>query len=149
MKKITLLRFEFSPGYGDMLGGYHAAFLMKNNGGKWEYICHDREDHSAPTIVTVYDVDAEAVSFFEQFLTKKRVFSLKRRPKSDLFITDYSPWHMNIDYETTFFGKIVKKSCDLYQYKKYSGRDNKLIKETKERFTALRGEKISETVEDA
>lgn len=56
---------------------------------------------------------------------------------------------MNIDYETTFFGKIVKKSCDLYQYQKYSGRDHKLVKEMKERFTALRGEKISETVEDA
>ena len=77
------------------------------------------------------------------------MFSLKRRPKSDLFITDCSTWHMIIDYETTFFGKILKKSCDLYQYKKYSGRDNKLIKETKERFTALRGEKMSETVEDA
>ena len=73
---------------------------------------------------------------------------MKNRPKSDIFATDYSPWRWNIDYETTLFGKKKTVYCSIGEYKMYSGRDRKLLNELHVQFCALRGEKISETVEE-
>ena len=148
MKKIKLHRVSYSPGYCDMMGGGHEVSLEKGGDGNWNYICRDREDHSAPQVTTVYAVSEEAADRFADFIQKKRVISLKNRPKSDIFATDYSPWRWNIDYETTLFGKKKTVYCGFGEYKVYSGRDRRLLKELSERFRALRGEKISETVEE-
>ncbi|MBR6427025.1 MAG: hypothetical protein IKS28_04280 [Clostridia bacterium] len=147
MKNFKLVRVRFSPGYSDMRGACHSACLEKDGTGAWTMEYSDREDHSAPTVVTTYEVPPGAAEDFEKFLNKKRVLSLEKRLKSSLFATDYSPWSYSIDYEKTEFGKAVQRSCSLSEYKLYSKRDLTLLKELRERFEALRGRKISETTE--
>lgn len=145
MKEIKIRSISFSPGYGDMLGGYHSVSLEKNRDGKWTYVCNDREHYNAPTVVSTYAVSEEAVAQFEEFILKKRVISLEKRPKSNLFATDYSQWSWSIDYDVTSFGKTRREYCNFDEYKKYTGHDYDILNELEERFEALRGEKISET----
>ena len=68
MKEIKIRSISFSPGYGDMLGGYHSVSLEKNRDGKWTYVCNDREHYNAPTVVSTYAVSEEAVAQFEEFI---------------------------------------------------------------------------------
>ena len=102
----------------------------------------------SPTVVSTYAVSEEAVARFAEFILKKSVISLEKRPKSDMFVTDYSPWSWSIDYETTQFGNTKRESCSIEQYKTYSRKDDELLDELKERFCALRGEKLSEKAEE-
>ena len=148
MKEIKINRVSYSPGYGDMLGGYHESTLRKDKDGNWTYICCDRETHDRPTVTTVYAVSAEEVAQFEEFIKAKKVLSLEGRPQSNMFMTDYSPWSWSIDYDTTAFGKTKREYCSLGEYKRYSGSDYELLNELEKRFTAIRGEKISETAEN-
>ena len=148
MKEIRITRINYRPGYGDMLGGYHEVILRKDKDGNWTYVSRDREDYRAPTVTTVYGVADEAVAQLEEFILEKKILSLADRPKSDIFATDYSPWSWSIDCETKSLGKIEQSYCIIEEYKRYSGRDYELLNELRERFTALRGEKISETVEE-
>ena len=147
MKEIKLIKVIFRPGYGDMLGGYHESVLKKDKDGSWIYVCSDRETHDDPTVTAVYAVSAEAVAEFEEFIKSENVLSLENRLESNLFATDYSPWSWRIDYDTTSFGKPKRENCSLEEYRRYSGRDYELLRELKNRFTAMRGEKISETTE--
>ncbi len=147
MKIIKVQRISYSPGYGDMLGGGHSVSLRKDNEGNWNYISRDQEDHTSPTVTTVYAVSGEAVKELSEFISKKKIISLENRRDSDLFATDYSPWSWNVDYETTSFGKTKIRYCALKEYKNYKSSDYELLKELRERFYALKGEKISETVE--
>ena len=148
MKEIKINSVSFSPGYGDMLGGYHKSTLRKDKDGGWIYVCSDRETHDRPAITTVYAVSDEAVAQFEEFIKSNKVLSLEGRPESNMFMTDYSPWSWSIDYDTTALGKPRREYCSFGEYKKYSGQDYKLLSELEKRFTALRGEKISETAGD-
>ena len=148
MKEIKISRVSFSPGYGDMLGAYHGCELRKEKDGRWICVCRDREAHCEPTVVTVYCVSDEAVARFEEFIKENGIFALENRPESDLFMTDYSPWSWNIDYDTVFSGKTERRYFSLGEYRRYSGRDYELLRELERRFLALRGEKISETRED-
>lgn len=148
MKSIKLHRVSFSPGYSDMLGGYHESTLRKGEDGSWTFFCSDREVHSEPTVTAIYAVNADAAEQFEKFITDSKIFSLEDRPKSDIFATDYSPWNWSIDYETTSFGKTKREYCSFGEYKRYSRRDHELLSELERRFVSLRGEKISETVEE-
>lgn len=148
MKDFKLIRFEYSPGYGDMLGESHSATLKQNSDGSWSVISRDREHHRAPRIITTYAVSDETVRSFEEFIEKKKVISLENRPKSDMFATDYSPWSCCIEYSATSFGRTENRYCSITEYKRYSGRDYDLMKEMDNRFTALRGDKISEVTED-
>ena len=148
MKEIKIHRISYSPGYGDMLGGYHESTLRKDKGGNWTFVCSDRETHDRPTVTTTYAVSAEAVAQFEKFINDNKIVSLENRPKSDMFATDYSPWSWGIDYETTSFGKTKREYCSFGEYKRYSGRDYDLLNELEKRFTALRGEKTAETTEE-
>ena len=147
MKEIKLIKVNFHPGYGDMLGGYHESVLKKDNDGGWICVCSDRETHDDPTVTAVYAVSAEAVAEFEEFIKSENVLSLENRLESDLFANDYSPWSWRIDYDTTSFEKPKRDYCSLEEYRRYSGRDYELLRELKNRFTAMRGEKISETTE--
>ena len=147
MKNFKLVRVRFSPGYSDMTGAGHSVCLKKDGTGAWTMEYSDREDHSAPTVVTTFEADLGEVEKFEKFINARRVLSLEKRLKSSLFATDYSPWSYSIDYEKTEFGKAVQRSCSLSEYKLYSKRDLTLLKELRERFEALRGRKISETTE--
>ena len=122
--------------------------MRKDKDGNWTYVSRDREDYRAPTVTTVYGVADEAVERLEEFISKKNILSLEDRTKSDIFATDYSPWSWSIDYETASFGKTKPEYCSIEEYKIYSGRDYESLNELRERFTALRGEKISETVEE-
>ena len=146
MKNIKLRRVSYSPGYSDMLGGYHSASLENDKYGKWTYVCQDRENHSAPTVTTVYKVAIDVAEQFEDFLSGKKILSLENRPKSDMFATDYSPWSWTIVYDTTSFGNIKREYCTIDEYKEYSGEDYEILKEMREMFTAMRGEKVSETI---
>ena len=148
MKEIKIHRISYSPGYGDMLGGYHASTLKKDKDGIWTFVCSDRETHDRPTVTATYAVSADAVSQFEKFVNDNKIISLEGHPKSDLFATDYSPWGWSIDYEITSFGKTKREYCSFGEYKRYSARDYELLKELEKRFTALRGEKISEQIEE-
>ena len=148
MKEIKIRGISYSPGYSDMRGGYHGVALRKDKDGSWTYVCRDREDYRAPAVTAVYRVSAEAVEQLEGFISEMKIFSLEDRPKSNLFATDYSPWSWNIEYETTSFGKLKQGDCSIEEYKMYSKRDYELLNELLERFTALRGEKISETAEE-
>lgn len=147
MKEIKIRRIVYSPGYCDMLGACHGRTLEKTDAG-WVLVCRDREEHSLPTVVTTCEVSAESVLRFEEFLAKKKVLGLEKRPKSDDFITDYSPWSYGVDYYTKSFGKTVRRHCGISEYKKYSKRDIALLKELNERFAALQGRKLSEVTEE-
>ena len=142
MKDIKIYRVSYSPGYGDMLGGYHKSTLKKDKDGNWICVCTDRNVHNEPDVVTTYRVSPEAVGQFERFITDNKIFSLEKRPKSDLFMTDYSPWNWNIDYDTTSFGKPKRIYCSFGEYKKYSANDYKLLEKLLERFLSLRKDKI-------
>lgn len=145
MKEMKLQRVSYSPGYCDMLGTYHEITLRKDKDGNWTCLCADRETHDEPTLKTVYAVSAEAVGQLEEFIKSKKVLSLEKRPKSDLFATDYSPWNWSIDYDTRSFGKIIRKNCCFGEYKKYSVRDYELLKGLEKQFMSMRGEILSET----
>ena len=148
MKNLKILRIRYSPGYSDMLGGSHSMLLAQDESGAWRMAGRDCEAHNMPTVVAVYAVTDEAVAQLAEFIRKHRVLKLEQRPKSDLFATDYSPWSFYIDWEQTLFGKTAQKSCGFGEYKNYSTRDYGVIKALRERFTALRGEKLSESEEE-
>ncbi len=148
MKKIRLLGMYYSPGYCDMLGGRHGTSLQKQESGEWVIAASASEDHNSPTVTTTYSVLPEALAEFENFLNKKKILQLSKRPKSDMFITDYSPWSYSFDYETTSFGKVKRSYCSFGEYLNYSKRDRELLDELSKRFTGLYGEKLSETVEE-
>ncbi len=148
MKKIKIHSINYHPGYGDMSGEFHEASLKRDANGNLTYVSRDREDHRCPTVTAVYTVSPEAFERLSEFISEKKILSLEKRPKSDLFATDYSPWRWSFAYETTSFGKTKTGYCSIDEYKRYSGRDYGLLNELRERFTALRGEKISETAED-
>ena len=42
MKEIKINRVSCSPGYGDMLGGYHESTLRKDKDGNWTFVSSDR-----------------------------------------------------------------------------------------------------------
>lgn len=147
MKDIKLINVFYKPGYSDMRGGYHSAELKKTEGNKWVVECNDREDHRSPNIVTVYAAADEAVADLEKFLARERFKSLEKRLKSDMFITDYSPWRISIEYVETVFGKTTEKECNLAEYRVYTKRDRDFLSELKDRFGKLKGEKISERTE--
>ena len=148
MKGFKLLEFEYSPGYCDMLGAGHRSELKRDGDGNWFVECRDREVHSSPTVVTRYEAAPDAVREFEKFIDKSRVASLSKRPKSDDFVTDYSPWSYYFEYEKTVLGKTVNERCGIYEYRKYSRSDFELIDELTRRFNALRGRVLSEQTED-
>ena len=147
MEEIKINEISYSPGYGDMLGGYHRVILSKDEDGNWTYVSSDREDRNVPAVTAVYSADSEAVAKLEAFISEKEILSLEERPEDNLFISDYSPWSWSIDYEMTTSGKTEHGYCTIGQYKKYSEQDRELLEELSKMFTALRGEKISETVE--
>ena len=148
MREIKIRRISYNPGYGDMLGGYHEETLRKDKDGSWTYVCCDREDYRAPTVVTVYGVADEAVERLEKFISEKGILSLENRLKSDLFMTDYRQWSWNIDCETTSLGNVKQVYCCIEEYKRYSKYDYHILNELRERFSALRGEIISKTTEE-
>ena len=146
MKTIKLREVRYSPGYGDMLGGNHEMTLNLNGEGRMT--CLDRETWDAPTVIAVYEVLPEAIAELEDFIVQKKVFSLEDRPKSDLFVTDYHPWGFWFEYETTSFGKTERNVCILTEYQNYSKKDYEVIDGLRERLSALRGRKISETAQE-
>ena len=148
MSDFRLLSFRYSPGYGDMLGGSHSVSLRREKDGAWTVTVSDREIHSSPTVVKKYAASEEDVRRLGEFISKNRIASLEKRPKDDMFVTDYSPWSVSFDYEKTSFGRVSRKYCGFDEYQKYSPRDGRLIKELLGIFDSLRGELISETVEE-
>ena len=114
-----------------------------------EIFCRDEfAALGVPVTVTVYAVDPEAAARFEEYLAGSPFPSLAKRPESDLFATDYSPWSWGIDYERRSLCGIRREYCAFDEYKKYSRRDHDAIRELQERLTALRGNKIAETAEE-
>ena len=148
IKGFKLLGLRYSPGYGDMRGALYEVSLRRDRDGNWTLTCRDREHHGVPVTVTVYAVDPEAAARFEEYLAGSPFPSLAKRPESDLFATDYSPWSWEIDYERRSLCGIRREYCGFDEYKKYSRRDHDAIRELQERLTALRGNKISETAEE-
>ena len=144
MKAFKLRRVSYSPGYGDMLGATHEMTLKKEKDGSWVLVCTDRELHSDPKVITTYAVSTESVAELETFLQSKKVLSLANRPKSDLFMTDYHPWNWSFDYEEGTPEKVNPDFCCFDEYKRYTRGDYALLEELRDRFTALRGEILSE-----
>jgi len=144
----SLASFTYHPGYSDMNGGYHGERLIKNEEGTWVIECDDREELGEPEIITTYAVDQTAVTEFEEFLKQKKVLALENRKDSDDFVTDYSEWNISFRFVNENDGKKEYEDHRIYQYKKYSDSDYKIISEIKERFRALRGEVISTREEE-
>ena len=148
MKDFSLHRMSYSPGYGDMLGQYHGSTLRKGPDGAWIMVCTDRERHDLPKVTATYAVDNRAVAELATFIAEKNILSLEKRPQSNLFVTDYHPWGWHMDYDATTFGKRERKYWRIEEHQRYSTRDYKILNELRQRFEALRGEKLSETTEE-
>ncbi len=150
MKEIRLRKMSYSPGYSDMLGGYHGSQLKKDEHGDWIFVRTDREQHNLPDNVTVYEVTAGAAAELEAFIAsaRHRISALSRRPKSDLFATDYSPWSCSLEYDTVSFGKPRRAAVGFSEFRKYSGRDRALIRELIQKFNDLPGRMISGETEE-
>ncbi len=149
MKDFKLLYFYYSPGYGDMTGAFHSVVFRKDREtGGTVVETSDREWHSDPLTVCGYEVNAEALAELEAFISKKKIMRLEKRPKSNLFATDYSPWRINFDYSFTRFGKVVKKDASLAQYRFYTRSDRANIDELIGKFKLLRGEKLYERIKE-
>ena len=144
----VLKSVRFSPGYSDMLGAARSTVLKKDADDKWIIEENAREDHSSPTHVTVYAVSEENVAAFEAFIRDKKVYDLPNRKDSDDFVTDYSPWGWRLEYTDPDSSKKTWEYVDIREYKKYSDSDYRLIKELREQFEGLKGEKISERDEN-
>lgn len=144
----SIIEFRYYPGYSDMNGGYHGECLKKDESGKWIIECENRNSLDDPEIITVYSVDPSKQQEFDTFLKEKNVASLMNIEESDDFVTDYSPWSYNIVCADPSSSNNRKRIyINFGQYKKYSDEDYELIKELGERFDALKGEVLSETVE--
>ena len=143
-----LLEFRFSPGYGDMAGGYHNEDLSRDENGQWVIVSKDRTVFSDPTTVTTYAVSEEAVRDFISFIAEEKVLELVDRKESDLFITDYSPWSFTFVFRSTSEKDIRPKRFYITEYREYSKKDSSLIKAMEQRFRATRGEVLSETTEE-
>lgn len=143
-----LSSFRYSPGYCDMRGESHQCELKKNDGGAWVFISRDRDCHSDPFSVMTYSVSPESASEFEEYIKKINFISLSKRLKSSDFVTDYSPWHFTVVFDCSEIGGSSYDDYGISQYRIYSPMDQKLLKEVKEKFYALKGELISETTED-
>ena len=144
----SLSSFSYSPGYCDMTGESHRVELKKNDGGEWVFICRDRDCHSDPFTVKTYIVSPESASEFEEHIKKVNFISLSKRLKSNEFVTDYSPWHFSVVFDCSTIGGDSYDDYGISQYRIYSPMDQKLMKEVKEKFYALKGELISETTEE-
>ena len=143
-----LSSFRYSPGYCDMRGESHQCELKKNDDGAWVFISRDRDCHSNPFSVMTYSVSPESASVFEEYIKKINFISLSKRLKSSDFVTDYSPWHFTVVFDCSEIGGSSYDDYGISQYRIYSPMDQKLLKEVKEKFYALKGEVISETTED-
>ena len=143
-----LSSFRYSPGYCDMRGESHQCELKKNDDGAWVFISRDRDCHSDPFSVMTYSVSPEIASEFEEYIKKINFISLSKRLKSSDFVTDYSPWHFTVVFDCSEIGGSSYDDYGISQYRIYSPMDQKLLKEVKEKFYALKGELISETTED-
>ena len=143
-----LSSFRYSPGYCDMRGESHQCELKKNDDGAWVFISRDRDCHSDPFSVMTYSVSPESASEFEEYIKKINFISLSKRLKSSDFVTDYSPWHFTVVFDCSEIGGSSYDDYGISQYRIYSPMDQKLMKEVKEKFYALKGELISETTED-
>lgn len=148
MKDFSLHRMSFSPGYGDMLGQYHGSTLRKGPDGAWIMVCTDRERHDLPKVTATYAVDHRAVAELAAYIVENGILSLERRPKSNLFVTDYHPWCWSMDYDATAFGKTQRKYWSIEEHQRYSARDYKILNELRGRFEAVAGERIAETTEE-
>ena len=144
----SLHSFTYSPGYCDMDGGSHHTELTKTENGEWNYITSNRSEHSEPMTVSTYAVSEQKVSEFETFIKESKFTALSKRPKSDVFVTDYSPWHFGIDFVSSASGKRSYERYNITEYKKYSDKDRGLMKEVLDRFHALKGALISEVTEN-
>ena len=148
MKDFSLHRLSYSPGYGDMLGQYESSTLEKTPDGGWTLACTRRERHDLPKVTATYAVDYRAVAELTTYIVENGILSLEKRPKSNLFVTDYHPWCWHMDYDATTFGKRERKYWRIEEHKRYSARDYTILNELRRRFEALRGEKLSETTEE-
>jgi hypothetical protein len=143
----SLRSFSYSPGYCDMAGACHHDEIRKDEESSWTFESSNREVHSDPMKITVYAVSDEAAAEFEKFIKEKDVISLSKRPASDEFATDYSPWGYNVVFDCSASGGSSYESYSISEYKKYSENDMSLLKEVRERFYALKGDIISENIE--
>ena len=143
-----LMSFSYSPGYSDMMGAYHRDSLEKNDDGKWVFVCSNRECHSDPTAVATYSVSQESASEFEEYIKSVNLIRLSKRPKSNIFATDYSPWSYSVVFDCSEVGGSGYDDYSIGEYKVYSPSDMKLLKEASDRFYSLKGELISEKEED-
>lgn len=138
-----LVSFSYSPGYSDLEGAYHCDTLERNGEGNWVIICRDCDSIEEPVCVTTCSVsDADALHF-EQFIKKRRLASLSKRLKSPVFLTDYSPWSVEMVFDCTESGGSRKVRIRMDQYRIYTRRDLKLLDETTDMFYSILGDVLS------
>ena len=146
--KGDLKRFHYSPGYCDMLGASHSGTLEKTAGGSWTFVTRDREEHSEPMTVITYAVTDEKASEFEKFVKESNFTNLSKRPSNRGFVTDYSPWGYYLDFDCSAYGGSGSESFDITELHEYTTADYDLMKEVLARFNALKGDKLSEVLEN-
>lgn len=143
---IELIRIRYSPGYSDMDGEHHSMTIYRDGEGKWVFESYDRSNYEEPAVTTIYEVSDEDIKQLELFIDKSDIEELLNREESDLFITDYSSWGINIQFTDLESGEKTEYRLD--EYREYTDYDNKLIDKLIQRITGIKGEMISETVEE-
>lgn len=138
----------YIPGYSDMNGASHREMLSKNDAGEWVMTCRDRDDIEEPMMERVYAVDPAAVEAFSEFVKENNVLDLVNREEGHEFCEDYSEWGYSFRFDNTAIGGKNNVYFRFGEYRVYSAADRELLKELNTRFEALRGELLSETIDE-
>ena len=144
----ALTEAAYSPGYSDMNGASHRTVLSKNDAGEWVVTCRDRDDIEEPVTERVYAVDPAAVEAFSDFVKEKNVLDLVNREEGHEFCEDYSEWGYSFRFDNTAIGGKNHVYFRFGEYRVYSAADRELLKELDARFEELRGELLSETIDE-
>lgn len=142
----SLVRFSYSPGYGDMTGEHHREEIYLDEQDGLVYVVTDREYHSAPEVKTIYAFDEDGIQKLEDLIAEYDLCALEKRRDRDLFVTDYSPW----SFSFTFEKKSGKRTYVSFgEHKKYKDADYEHMNAFMETARGLRGEIIRTEQEGA
>jgi len=145
---MSIKEFVYSKGFCTMEGEYHKKILKKASNGDWVIECMDRDSIMEPMLISTFAVDEDKASHFIEFLEINDFYSLSAREKSDIFVTDYSPWKISIFFEDKDLKQFAGANVNIEEYREYTDMDYALLKRVDEEFEGLRGKILEIKSED-